>query len=196
MEAILAQAEPLTPQLIRDRAALEVLYSCGLRRMELVGLNTYDIDFARELLMVREGKGKKDRVVPIGARALAWVDKYLLQARPLLLTQDLAALFVSDYGEPVTAEWLAIKVKRYMQFAGINKPGAAHLFRHACATHMLDNGADVRFIQAFLGHSQLSTTEIYTHVSIEKLKQVHAATHPAKLKDRHLESVLGSDADT
>lgn len=104
MEAILAQAEPLTPKLIRDRAALEVLYSCGLRRMELVGFNTYDFDFARELLMVREGKGKKDRVVPIGQRALAWVDKYLLQARPLLLTQDLAALFVSDYGEPVTAE--------------------------------------------------------------------------------------------
>lgn len=184
VEAILAQAEPNNAYGLRDRAMLEVLYSCGLRRMELVGLATYDIDFNRELVMVREGKGGKDRVVPIGARALAWVNKYLLESRPLLLTQEIPTLFVSDYGEPASPELLALKVKRYMEFAGIHKPGAAHLFRHACATHMLDRGADVRFIQALLGHSQLSTTEIYTHVSIETLKAIHAATHPAKLEDR------------
>lgn len=182
VEAVLAQAEPINAQGLRDRALLELLYSTGLRRMELAQLATWDLDFARELLRVREGKGKKDRVVPVGQRALAWVDKYLLEARPLLLIRDVPALFVSDYGEPITPAWLAQKVKRYLQFAGIHKPGAAHLFRHACATHMLDNGADIRFIQALLGHSQLSTTEIYTHVSIEKLKQIHAATHPAKLK--------------
>ena len=181
VEAILAQAAPGTPYGLRDRAMLEVLYSCGLRRMELVGLATYDIDFARAVVRVREGKGRRDRVVPIGARALAWVDKYLLEARPQLLTQEIAALFVSDYGEPVSPARLAHQVKRYMAFAGIHKPGAAHLFRHACATHMLDGGADIRFIQALLGHAQLSTTEIYTHVSIEKLKAIHAATHPARL---------------
>lgn len=197
VEAILAQAEPLTPQLVRDRAMMEVLYSTGLRRMELVGLAVHDLDFAREILFVREGKGKKDRVIPIGARALAWVDKYLLEARPLFLVQAADALFISDYGEPITAEVLAHKVKRYMEFAGIHKPGACHLFRHACATHMLDRGADIRFIQALLGHAQLSTTEIYTHVSIEKLKAIHAATHPAKWEERQvlLDTLAGESAE-
>lgn len=196
MEAILAQAEPITPQLIRDRAMMEVLYSTGLRRMELTGLATYDIDFTREIAMVREGKGKKDRVVPVGERALAWVDKYLLEARPLLLVQELDALFINDYGDPASAEFLANRVRRYMEFAGINKPGACHLFRHACATHMLDRGADIRFIQALLGHSQLSTTEIYTHVSIEKLKSIHAATHPAHMRERvQLQAALDAEAE-
>lgn len=197
VEAILAQAEPLTPQLIRDRAMLEVLYSTGLRRVELVQLAIYDIDFTRELVIVRAGKGRKDRVVPIGTRALAWVNKYLLEARPLLLVHDMTTFFISDFGESIKPDALAAKVKRYMEFAGINKPGATHLFRHACATHMLDRGADIRFIQALLGHAQLNTTEIYTHVSIEKLKQIHAATHPAQLKERHrLDNLLEIDAES
>ena len=94
------------------------------------------------------------------------------------------ALFVTDFGEPVSPEYLAAKVKRYMAFAGIDKPGSAHLFRHACATHMLEGGADIRFIQAMLGHADLSTTEIYTHVSIDKLQEIHAATHPARMERR------------
>jgi len=181
VEAILNEAEPTTPQGLRDRAVLETLYSTGLRRMELPNLALYDIDLTRRLVFVREGKGRKDRVVPLGERACAWLDKYLTEARPQLLAGAIEALFVSDYGEPVTPVWVADKVKRYMQFAGIDKPGATHLLRHACATHMLDNGADIRFIQELLGHSNLATTEIYTHVSIEKLQQIHAATHPAKL---------------
>ena len=131
--------------------------------------------------MVREGKGRRDRVIPIGARAAAWVEKYLQESRPQLLIGDTEALFLSDYGEPVTPEYVAERVRRYMHFAGIDKPGACHLLRHACATHMLENGADTRFIQALLGHENLATTQIYTHVSIEKLKQIHDATHPAKL---------------
>jgi integrase/recombinase XerD len=182
VEAIISEADPATAQGLRDRAMLETLYSTGLRRMELTGLALYDVDLARGLVFVREGKGRRDRVIPIGARAAAWVDKYLTEARPQLLVGDAEALFVNDYGEPISAEFLAGKVKRYMHFAGVEKTGAAHLFRHACATHMLEGGADIRFIQAMLGHANLETTEIYTHVSIDKLKEIHAATHPARLE--------------
>lgn len=181
VEAILNEAEPGNAQGLRDRAMLELLYSTGLRRMEAPHLALYDVDLTRRLVFVREGKGKKDRVVPLGERAAAWVDKYLTEARPELLAAPGEALFVSDYGEPMSADQVSDKVRRYKEFAGIHKPGAAHLLRHACATHMLDNGADIRFIQELLGHSNLATTEIYTHVSIDKLQQIHAATHPARL---------------
>ncbi len=180
-EAILMEATPSTIEGLRDRAMLETLYSTGLRRMELPHLMLYDVDLARCVVFVREGKGKRDRVIPIGARAVAWVEKYLLEARPLLLTGTHETLFVSDYGAPLSPEQVAAKVRRYKAFAGVSKPGAVHLFRHACATHMLEGGADIRFIQAMLGHANLATTEIYTHVSIDKLKAIHAATHPARL---------------
>ncbi len=180
VEAILAEADPESVQGLRDRAMLETLYSTGLRRMELPGLAIYDVDLNRRIVWVREGKGRRDRVIPIGSRAAAWVNRYLMEARPQLIGRDTEALFVTDFGEPVTPEYLAAKGKRYMAFAGIDKAGSAHLFRHACATHMLEGGADIRFIQAMLGHADLSTTEIYTHVSIDKLLEVHAATHPAR----------------
>ncbi len=189
IEAILAEADAKTPQTLRDRAMLETLYSTGLRRMELPGLNLYDVDLTRRIVMVREGKGGRDRVIPIGKRAVAWIEKYLIESRPQLLVADNEALFVNDYGEPVTPEFLATKVKRYMMFAGIErKVGSCHLFRHAMATHMLDNGADTRFIQAMLGHADLSTTQIYTHVAIDKLREIHDATHPAKLTRKKDES--------
>ena len=198
VEAILAEADPSTPQTLRDRAMLETLYSTGLRRMELPGLALYDVDLARRIVMVREGKGRRDRIIPIGQRACAWIEKYLVESRPQLLVADVEALFVNDYGEPVTPEFLATKVKRYMRFAGVErKTGSCHLFRHAMATHMLDNGADTRFIQAMLGHADLATTQIYTHVSIEKLKQIHDATHPAKLTRTKTDDVdAPTDADT
>jgi len=180
VEAILMQAEPDNVQGLRDRAMLEMLYSTGMRRMEFPNLKLYDIDLTRKLAFVREGKGQRDRVVPVGQRACLWVDKYLLEARPALVAGDCDALFVTDYGEGITAEYLAGKVNRYKEFAGIDKPGSTHMFRHACATHMLENGADIRFIQAMLGHACLQTTEIYTHVSIDKLQEIHAATHPAR----------------
>lgn len=181
VEAILREAEPKSAPGLRDRAMLETLYSCGLRRMELPHLTLYDIDLKRRLVIVREGKGRRDRVIPIGERAAAWVEKYLLEARPQLMIAAHEALFLTDYGEPVTPEYVAERVRRYMAFAGIEKPGACHLFRHACATHMLENGADTRFIQALLGHASLATTQIYTRVSIEKLREIHDATHPARL---------------
>ncbi|MES2297773.1 MAG: tyrosine-type recombinase/integrase [Pseudomonadota bacterium] len=123
-------------------------------------------------------------VIPIGARAAAWVEKYLMEGRPQLLTVEHDALFVSDYGEAVSGEFVAAKIRRYKAFAGIDKAGAVHLLRHACATHMLEGGADTRLIQAMLGHANLATTQIYTHVSIDKLKEIHAATHPARLERR------------
>jgi len=182
VEAILAEADPESAQGLRDRAMLETLYSTGLRRMELPGLALYDVDLNRRVVWVREGKGKRDRVIPIGERAAAWVNRYLSEARPQLIGADTEALFVTDFGEPVSPEYLAAKVKRYMAFAGILKPGSAHLFRHACATHMLEGGADIRFIQALLFFNDTATTEIYTHVSIDKLQEIHAATHPARME--------------
>lgn len=201
VEAILREAEPTSAAGLRDRAMLETLYSTALRRMELPGLALYDVDLTRRLVMVREGKGKRDRVVPIGARAAAWVEKYLQESRPQLRMANTEALFLTDYGEPLTPEYVAARVRRYMQFAGIHKPGACHLFRHACATHMLENGADTRFIQALLGHADLNTTQIYTRVSIDKLREIHDATHPAKLhrtappRGSPAEDALGDEAD-
>lgn len=182
VEAILAQAEPATHAGLRDRALLELLYATGLRRSEAASLGVYDIDALRGLLWVRQGKGGRQRVVPLGERALAWLDKYLSEARPQLLAGESLALFLSDYGAPMRADQVADKVRRHMQFAGIAKGGATHLLRHACATHMLEGGADIRFIQAMLGHANLETTEIYTHVSIDKLIEVHRATHPGRLQ--------------
>ena len=181
VEAILRAADPVHIKGLRDRAMLETLYSTGVRRAELCALKLYDVDTTRSTLFVHEGKGKKDRMIPIGQRACAWVEKYLIEARPQLLVVDHDYLFVTDYGAPLTPKFAARTVKSAMRQAQVDKPGGAHLFRHAMATHMLDNGADTRFIQAMLGHARLETTQVYTHVSIEKLKQIHAATHPARL---------------
>ena len=181
VEAILSEADPATAAGLRDRAMLETLYATGLRRMELPGVKIYDVDMNRGVLWVRHGKGRRERVVPLGERAMAWLDKYLCDARPQLLAGDTEALFLTDYGEAVQPHYVADKVKRYMQFAGVHKTGSTHLLRHACATHMLEGGADIRYIQEMLGHANLQTTEIYTHVSIDKLIAVHGATHPSRL---------------
>lgn len=181
VESILAQPDTTTLMGLRNRAILETLYSTGIRRSELMHLSLFDVDPIRGTLMVRQGKGRKDRLLPLGERACAWVEKYRQQVRPELMTGHVHGfLFVTDYGEPYEKNRLGDMVKRYLRAAGIAH-GACHALRHAMATHMLEGGADIRYIQMMLGHSELSTTEIYTHVSIEKLRQVHAATHPAKL---------------
>ncbi len=165
---------------IRDRAIIETLYSTGIRRAELANLKLYDIDTRNGTLMIREGKGKKDRMVPIGSRAGQWIERYRDEVRPSLVVEpDAGYLFLHEYGEPFRRNRLTDLVKKYIRAAGIDKPGACHIFRHTMATLMLDNGADIRFIQAMLGHSDLSTTQIYTQVSIAKLKEIHALTHPA-----------------
>jgi len=170
---------------LRDRAILETLYSTGIRRMEVIGLKLYDVDVDRGTLMVRQGKGKKDRMVPIGARALAWIDKYVTESRPgLVVEPDGGTLFLTHLGEPFTRNRLTQLVRDYVDAAKINKRGSCHLFRHTMATLMLEHGADIRYIQAMLGHAKLDTTQIYTQVSIRKLKEIHTATHPAKLKPK------------
>jgi integrase/recombinase XerD len=179
VERILAQPDTASPSDIRDRAILEMLYSTALRRMELARLQIFDVDLVCGLVRVRGGKGGRDRIVPLGSRATKWVDAYLREVRPLLLPAHReGTLFVTDYGEPFGKNRLGDMVRRYVGRARFGAPGACHLFRHACATHMLENGADIRFIQSMLGHADLSTTQIYTRVSIAKLKEVHRATHP------------------
>ncbi len=184
VEGILNQPDIATAWGVRDRAILETLYSTGIRRMELTRLSLYDVDLAQGTVMVRLGKGAKDRLIPIGRRACAWIGRYVEEVRPELVTRsDELALFLTDYGEPFEKNRLGDLVRRYLRHAGIPQ-GSCHAFRHAMATHMLENGADIRFIQAMLGHSELSTTQIYTQVSIGKLKEIHAATHPARLDRR------------
>jgi integrase/recombinase XerD len=179
-DAIMAQADLSDPHGIRDRAILEVFYSCGIRRKELAELQLYDVDAERKTLMVRQGKGKKDRLIPIGNRALQWITVYLETARPLLLCGgNEQTLFLSNIGGPLEPDSLTEYVRHYIDAADIGKRGSCHLFRHTMATLMLENGADIRYIQAMLGHAQLSTTEIYTQVSIKKLQQIHGLTHPA-----------------
>lgn len=182
VEEILNVCDTTTPEGVRMRAMLEVLYSSGIRRFELAGLKLFDVDIERGALMVRQGKGAKDRLVPVGERACAWVDKYLRDVRPELESgADDHTLFLDDDGRAFDAGKLGDWVKRHLIKAGVKHGGACHLFRVACATHMLEGGADLRFIQSLLGHSKLDTTQIYTQVSLAKLKEVHAATHPAKL---------------
>lgn len=189
VEAVLAVPNISDPLGLRDRAILETMYSTGVRRFELVGLELHDVDFDRRTLMVRQGKGKKDRVLPIGERALAWIEKYLREARPLLMcggaTAGSAPLFLTHLGESLVPEYLTHRVREYVEAAELGKRGSCHLFRHSMATLMLENGADVRFVQEMLGHANLTTTQIYTHVSIRKLQEIHAATHPgARLRAR------------
>jgi len=185
-ETVISQADIREPLGVRDRAIMEVFYSTGIRRAELASLSIYDIDHERETLFVNQGKGKKDRVVPIGERALRWVKKYVDEVRGQLCA-DLSetTLFLNYKGQAIVPDTLSFMVRDYIEQAQINKTGSCHLFRHTMATVMLENGADIRFIQEMLGHAKLDTTQEYTRVSIIKLKQIHNATHPAaRLKNK------------
>lgn len=180
VEAVLALPDLATVEGLRDRVCLEVLYATGIRRAELCNLHITDMDRERGTLHVRLGKGKKDRFVPLGERALAWIDKYEREARPELVKDAKERhLFLNQYGQALSADGLSWRVRDYFKRAGIEKKGACHLFRHTMATAMLDNGADIRHVQEILGHGQITSTQRYTHVSIARLKAVHLATHPA-----------------
>ena len=179
-EQVIQQPDVNDAEGLRDRAILETFYSTGMRRMELAGLKVYDIDGERGTLTIRQGKGRKDRVIPIGDRALAWIDKYLRESRPQLLTGfDEGTVFLTHLGEPFDRKQLTTLVRRHLIDSEVGKTGGCHLFRHTVATLMLENGADIRVIQQMLGHVKLTTTELYTRVSINLLRQVYSATHPA-----------------
>jgi integrase/recombinase XerD len=184
VEKVLRQPNISTPIGLRDRAILETLYSTGIRRGECVQLKLYDADLQGGTVFVRQGKGKKDRVVPIGGRAVGWIEKYLLEIRPgLTVEPDDMTLFLSQYGEPISRDHLSGMVHDYIEEANLGKNGGPHLLRHTMATLMLENGADLRFLQEILGHETISTTQIYAHVSIRQLKQVHENTHPAEIRE-------------
>jgi integrase/recombinase XerD len=218
-EAIMNQVNLSSPMGLRDRAILETLYSTGIRRSELAHLKVYELNIEEGTLIIRKGKGEKDRVVPIGERAIAWIEKYLNELRPKLVTyyhdqfdynkqgsrkgseseaardididsdRDRDALFVTRKGIALAINYLGGVVSEYVKKAKIGKTGSCHLFRHTMATLMLEGGADIRYIKEMLGHEKLETTQIYTRVSIKKLKEVHNKTHPAaNLKPRQKRS--------
>jgi integrase/recombinase XerD len=179
VERILGVPNVADPLGVRDRAMLELFYGAGLRRSELVKLDAADLDRARGVVTVRRGKGGKDRAVPVGAQALAWCERYLAECRPLLeIRAGEPALFLSGFGARFNPVYMGNWVRRVIDAAQIGAGGSCHLLRHACATHLLENGADLRTIQELLGHARLDTTEIYTHVSITQLRETHARCHP------------------
>jgi integrase/recombinase XerD len=187
VEQVINQPDTGEPMGVRDRAILETFYSTGMRRSELLHLSVFDIDRERGTIMIRQGKGKKDRMIPIGERAVRWIDRYQHHVRPeLAIGRGNATLFLTSAGEAFTPDRLTQLVRRYVEAADTGKSGSCHLFRHTMATLMLENGADIRYIQAMLGHAELSTTQIYTQVSIRKLKEIHTATHPAKPRSARL----------
>jgi len=184
-ERILDLPDVGDPYGLRDRAILETLYSTGIRRLETIGLAVYDLDAERGTLRIRQGKGGKDRTVPIGERAVSWIHKYIQEARPkLVMPPDTGTLFLTQEGEPMSPSRLTEIARDYIAKANLGKTGACHLFRHTCATLMLEGGADIRFVQEMLGHVQLTTTQIYTLVSIRQLKAVHSMTHPSARLDK------------
>lgn len=174
VESVLSGPDVRTPLGLRDRAILEVFYSSAIRRGELIGLRVADVDGARMTVFVRQGKGAKDRYVPIGDRAVVWVRRYVEEVRPRLAKfPDDGALFLSNAGEPLCAEWLTRQVRSCVVAGAPGKKGSCHLFRHSAATLMLDAGADIRCVGEYLGHENLETTKLYTRVSIEKLRAVY-----------------------
>lgn len=186
VERVLRVPDVTRPFGLRDRAILEVFYSTGIRRNELCQLNLTDLDFHRGVLRVEQGKGRKDRYVPIGARAVQWVERYLTHSRPRLgKLGDPVALFLGTTGRRVHPGRLAAHVHQLIVQARLGKTGSCHLFRHAFATTLLESGCDIRHIQVMLGHAKLETTAIYIHLNMRDLKAAHDKYHPAKfVRDR------------
>lgn len=187
VERVLSVPDVGTPQGLRDRAMLEVLYSTGIRRMELSRLRVSDLLFGRGLVLVREGKGRKDRYVPIGRRAVHWVSAYLERVRPLWCAPERGGagidgdgfLWLTASGGALSYKTITILVGGCFRLAGFTRAGSnCHLFRHSMATHLMENGADLRAVQEILGHESIQSTQIYTHVTQTRAKEVHARCHP------------------
>jgi len=184
IEAVLNVPDLSTPLGIKDRVMMEVLYSTGIRREELCNLDKGDVDFERTVVRISQGKGKKDRYAPIGERALVWIEKYLTDSRPWFCPSiNESALFLGSTGQRMTTNRLSAKVHDIIDKAEIGKSGSCHLFRHAFATGLLENGCDIRHIQAMMGHASIESTEIYTHVSIKELQRAHQRCHPARMPE-------------
>ncbi len=178
VETLLRQPDITTSIGLRDKAMLELLYATGLRVSELVGLALPDINLERGFLVVL-GKGSKERAVPMGEVAATVIQDYLDRGRPALLSgKESSSLFISSKRRQITRQMFWERIKTYARTADISQSISPHTLRHSFATHLLDNGADLRAVQAMLGHSDISTTQIYTHVSRERLKRIHEQYHP------------------
>ena len=178
VELLLNAPDTQAPLGMRDRTMLEVLYATGLRVSELVGLSVAQVSLDMGVVRVM-GKGSKERLVPLGEEALDWLRRYLKEARPALLAGKLSdALFVTQRAEAMTRQMFWYLIKKHARHGGLSKPLSPHTLRHAFATHLLNHGADLRVVQMLLGHADISTTQIYTHVARERLKQLHAQHHP------------------
>lgn len=178
VEALLNAPDVEAPLGLRDRAMLETLYASGLRVSELIGLRVVQVSL--DMAVVKTlGKGAKERLAPIGEQALDWLTRYLREARPYLLSgKSSDAMFVTARGRAMSRQAFWYLIKRHAVIAGIDKPLSPHTLRHAFATHLINHGADLRVVQLLLGHADISTTQIYTHVARERLKQLHAKHHP------------------
>jgi integrase/recombinase XerD len=178
VETLLAQPDPQTPLGLRDRAMLEVLYASGLRVSELVRLKLVEVSFDMGVVRVF-GKGSKERLVPLGEEALDWLARYLKEGRPALLRKRASDyVFVTGRGAPMTRQAFWHLIRRRAVAALPGKSLSPHTLRHAFATHLLNHGADLRVVQLLLGHADISTTQIYTHVARERLKALHQKHHP------------------
>ncbi|MFC5461293.1 site-specific tyrosine recombinase XerD [Massilia niabensis] len=178
VEALLAAPDVSTPLGLRERTMLELMYASGLRVSELVALKIVELSLNDGVLRIT-GKGAKTRLVPFGGEARQWIERYLKDARGIILGGQVDdALFVTSRGGPMTRQMFWVLIKKHALKAGIRAPLSPHTLRHAFATHLLNHGADLRVVQLLLGHSDISTTQIYTHVARERLKHLHAAHHP------------------
>ena len=178
VESLLSAPEINTALGLRDRTMLELMYASGLRVSELVLLKTIEVGMNEGVLRVT-GKGNKTRLVPFGEEARSWIERYLKEGRPMILNGKIDdALFVTGLGGPMTRQMFWTLIKKYALKAGITAPLSPHTLRHAFATHLLNHGADLRVVQLLLGHADISTTQIYTHVARERLKNIHAQHHP------------------
>jgi integrase/recombinase XerD len=177
VEALLSAPDASTPEGLRDRAMIELLYATGLRVSELVSLRLQDLHFEVGYLLCR-GKGRKERVVPCGRSAMKWLERYLSAGRPELLVRASDGLFLSRRGAPMTRQRFFQLLKGYGRRAGIRRALSPHVVRHSFATHLLERGCDLRSLQLMLGHSNIGTTQVYTHVSRERLRKVYDRHHP------------------
>jgi integrase/recombinase XerD len=181
VEALINAPEVKVSLGLRDRAMLEMLYASGLRVSELVTLRITQVSIEMGVVRVM-GKGSKERLVPLGEEAVSWIDQYVKVARPDLLAGKVSdTLFVTARGEGMTRQMFWYLIKKYARQSGVHKPLSPHTLRHAFATHLLNHGADLRVVQMLLGHADISTTQIYTHVARERLKSLHAQHHPRGL---------------
>ena len=199
MSKLLTQPDLTTTQGIRDRAILETFFSTAMRATELSELTLYDVDFERQMVMIHHGKGDRERLTPISREALSWISKYLNDVRPgYAMHNQTNTLFLTHRGKQIDRGILSKMVHGYLKPAKIGKLGGCHMIRHTAATLMLENGADLRSLQTLLGHARLDTTQRYTHITLDRLREVHSKTHPtgdSRLEDLRNKPPIQPESD-